>query len=225
MLTMRCRCFVVCMVHDGVGGAVSRCFCGARGADRALVVIRIARGLYGAGSVLNVCTLLFMCAVECSCCRHDAGRRACRAEGGGGASGSFGQRINTTWLSRAKYGRRVAWSVWLVLLWVSHCCLLVCLFVLFAFRVLMVIVAIVAIAFGAYGAGTLRSTRERPSEQHQQWQRLQWHLQWDWQRVLLRRAQLARASCVCVVWLRASQGVRGGGSMHSKHQSINHGPV
>ena len=149
-------------MHDGVGGAVSRCFCGARGADRALVVIRIACGLYGAGSVLNVCTLLFMCAVECSCRRHDAGRRVCRAESGGGASGSFGQRINTTWLSRAKYGRRVAWSVWLVLLWVSHCCLLVCLFVLFAFRVLMVIVAIVAIAFGAYGAGTLRSTRERP---------------------------------------------------------------
>ena len=132
MLTMRCRCFVVCMVHDGVDGAVSRCFCGACGADRALVVIRIACGLYGAGSVLNVCTLLFMCAVECSCCRHDAGRRACRAESGGGASGSFGQRINTTRLSRAKYGRRVAWSVWLVLLGVSLlacmcdclCCLL-----------------------------------------------------------------------------------------------------
>lgn len=127
MLTMRCRCFVVCMVHDGVGGAVSRCFCGARGADRALVVIRIARGLYGAGSVLNVCTLLFMCAVECSCRRHDAGRRVCRAESGGGASGSFGQRINTTRLSRAKYGRRVAWSVWLVLLGVSL--LLACVFV------------------------------------------------------------------------------------------------
>jgi len=127
MLTMRCRCFVVCMVHDGVGGAVSRCFCGARGADRALVVIRIACGLYGAGSVLNVCTLLFMCAVECSCRRHDAGRRVCRAESGGGASGSFGQRINTTRLSRAKYGRRVAWSVWLVLLGVSL--LLACVFV------------------------------------------------------------------------------------------------
>ena len=53
----------------------------------------------------------------------------------------------------------------------------------------------------------------------------QWQLQWDWKLASLCCARLARALCVCSVWLRVSQGARDGGGGRSRHQHDNHGQV